>query len=62
MKKLKEIEKEIKEKLDKAIKVLDNMEIESAPSGEHYEYNYLYEIQYAIVNAIEEVYDLFSKK
>ena len=62
MKDLRLIKKKTKELLDIHNKYLDNMEVEPAPSGEYAEYNYHYMIQEAVVETLEEVYDLFKKE
>jgi hypothetical protein len=51
----------VKERLEFEEKILDDMEIESAPSGEWAEYNIGYIQQEAVVCTWQEAYDLVEE-
>ncbi len=61
MKNYRQLKKEIKKRLDEAQEQFDDMESESAPSGEWAEYNVWYIQQEAVVLAWEEAYDIVKK-
>lgn len=61
MKNIRKIKKEIKKRLDEETEFFDEMETESAPSGEWAEYNYGFLVQEATVGAWEEAYEIVRK-